>query len=144
MAKKKDSDIRFRIVSLIAIVLFAIMMLQVPSMVMGKREKFISLKEDIMGGQLAQGNYACCLAKPCTYCIEKTPSHGENEACHCLEDIYNGVHPCGECIGEILEGHGNPFVAPYFATAIAEKTGQIDAIKQIIFEKYGTPLEEQV
>ena len=55
-----------------------------------------------------------------------------------------GKHPCGECIGEILEGHGNPLISEYFARAIAEKTGQEDAIKRIIAEKYNMPVEEQV
>ncbi len=109
----------------------------------GKREKFISLREDIHEDLMPHGDYRCCLEKPCTYCIEKTPGHGEGAICNCLEDIMNGVHPCGECIGEILEGHGNPFLAEYFAQAIAEKTGQEDAIKKIIGEKYGIPLEEQ-
>lgn len=108
------------------------------------RTNFISLKEDIQENMRYNEQYKCCLEKPCTYCIEKTPEHGEEAECSCLEDVVNGVHPCGECIGEILEGHGNKFLSKYFARAIAEKTGHIDAIKQIIYEKYGTPLEEQV
>ncbi len=90
------------------------------------------------------GDYACCLEKPCTYCIEKSPKHGEGATCTCLEDIMNGVHPCGECIGEILEGHGNLFIAKYFATAIAEETGEEEAIQRIIKEKYGVPVGEQI
>ena len=35
----------------------------------------------------------------------------------------NGKHPCGECIGEIMEGKGNALIAEYFATAIAEEVG---------------------
>jgi len=56
-----------------------------------------------------------------------------------------GVHPCGECIGEILEGHGNPNLAKYFANAIAEKVGEehIQTLKEIIEKKYGAPLDEQ-
>jgi hypothetical protein len=58
----------------------------------------------------------------------------------------NGVHPCGECIGEILEGHGNRFIAKYFAKSIAEEVGEqyLDVIKQIISEKYNISIEEQV
>lgn len=109
-----------------------------------KRETFISLKEDIQKEHLMNGDFKCCLDKPCTYCIEKSPGHGEDATCSCLEDIMEGKHPCGECIGEILEGHGNPLLSEYFARAIAEKTGQEEAIKRIIAEKYNMPIEEQV
>jgi len=107
------------------------------SMNMAKeRETLISLKAEIQGEMLQQGKYKCCLEKPCTYCIEKTPGHGEGAECNCLGDLVNGVHPCGECIGEILEGHGNPYLKEYFAPAIAEKTGEQEAIQRIIDEKY--------
>ena len=110
-----------------------------------KRESFISLKDDIQHNMKSQPGYRCCLEKPCTYCIEKTPKHGEGAACDCLKDIIDGVHPCGECIGEILEGHGNPYLAEYFAKAIAEEVGKkhLFTLKQIISEKYDIPLEEQ-
>jgi hypothetical protein len=109
------------------------------------REKFISLKNDIQGDLLQNGHYRCCLEKPCTYCIEKSPGHGEGAICNCLEDLTNGVHPCGECIGEILEGHGNPYLSKYFANAIAEKVGEehLDTLQEIVEDKYGTPIEEQ-
>jgi hypothetical protein len=109
-----------------------------------KRTHFISLKEDIQDHHRQNHQYRCCLEKPCTYCIEKTPGHGENATCDCLKDVVEGVHPCGECIGEILEGHGNPYLAEYFAKAIAEKTKEELAIKRIIEEKYGIPIENQV
>ena len=108
------------------------------------RDSFISLKTLIQKEDLQDHNYRCCLEKPCTYCIEKTPGHGKGSVCDCLSDIMNGVHPCGECIGEILEGNGNPLLAEYFAKAIAEKTGHIDAVKEIISEKYGMPIEKQL
>jgi hypothetical protein len=108
------------------------------------REEFISMKEAIQEEMRHDGMYMCCLEDPCVYCIEKSPGHGEGASCLCLEDVMNGVHPCGECIGEILEGHGNPLIAEYFAKAIAEKTGQEDAIKEIIYEKYGIPVEDQL
>jgi hypothetical protein len=101
-----------------------------------KRESFISLKNDVIGDLMPQSKYRCCLEKPCTYCIEKTPGHGAGATCDCLGDLVNGVHPCGECIGEILEGHGNPYLKEYFAPAIAEKTGELVAIQRIIDEKY--------
>lgn len=109
-----------------------------------EREDFISQKSNIITSLLSQGKYKCCLEKPCTYCIEKSPGHGEGATCNCLEDVVTGVHPCGECIGEILEGHGNKYLARYFARAIAEKTGHEDAIKQIISEKYDLPVEDQI
>ncbi|NCN98725.1 hypothetical protein COU62_02420 [Candidatus Pacearchaeota archaeon CG10_big_fil_rev_8_21_14_0_10_35_219] len=103
-----------------------------------KKEFHISLKTDIQEELLEQSRYRCCLKKPCTYCIEKTPGHGEGATCDCLSDIVNGKHPCGECIGEILEGHGNPYLKEYFAEAIAEEVGMnhLDEIQKIIDEKY--------
>ncbi|MFH1400861.1 MAG: hypothetical protein ABIH41_05040 [Nanoarchaeota archaeon] len=110
-----------------------------------RREAFIDIKQDIIGNNLAAGGYRCCLEVPCTYCIEKTPGHGEGSTCDCLEDIVNGRHPCGECIGEILEGHGNKYLSNYFAKAIAEEVGEqhLDALRQIMFEKYGIAIEDQ-
>ncbi len=108
------------------------------------REKYISTKENIITSLIPQGKYRCCLEKPCAYCIEKTPGHGEGATCDCLSDIVNGVHPCGECIGEIMEGHGNIFLSKYFAKAIAEEVGHIDTLRQIMLEKYEIPIEEQL
>ena len=111
-----------------------------------KRDQFIELKEGIMGEMMGKGMYRCCLEKACTYCIEKDPKHGEGAECSCLEDIVNGLHPCGECIGEILEGHGNPYLTEYFAKAIAEEVGEehIETLRLIIEEKYDKPVEEQL
>ena len=75
-----------------------------------KREEFVQEKNTIISELITQGNYTCCLDKPCTYCIEKTPGHGEGATCNCLADVVEGRHPCGECIGEILEGHGNKYL----------------------------------
>ncbi len=110
-----------------------------------KRDHFISLKNNIQLEQVDEREYKCCLEKPCTYCIEKTPGHGEGAICNCLKDIVEGVNPCGECIGEILEGHGNPNLAKYFANAIAEKVGKehIQTLKEIIEEKYDVSADEQ-
>jgi len=87
------------------------------------REHFIGHKDSIISELIVQGEYQCCLEQPCVYCIEKHPGHGEGATCHCLQDVVNGVHPCGECIGEIMEGHGNKYLSKYFASAIAEKMG---------------------
>ncbi|MBD3311121.1 MAG: hypothetical protein GF349_01325 [Candidatus Magasanikbacteria bacterium] len=107
--------------------------------------QFSEAKEGIISKLIVQGDYACCLEKPCTYCIEKTPKHGEGPTCSCLDDVMNGRHPCGECIGEILEGHGNKYISRYFATSIAEEVGMkhIGTIREIIESKYGIPVEEQ-
>ncbi|MBT4870200.1 MAG: hypothetical protein HON47_01345 [Candidatus Diapherotrites archaeon] len=110
-----------------------------------KREDFITLKESIQEDMRHDHKFRCCLMKPCTYCIEKTPGHGEGAECDCLSDLMNGVHPCGECIGEIMEGHGNSLLANTFAVAIAEKMGDqhLPALKQMMFEKYGVLVEDQ-
>jgi hypothetical protein len=111
-----------------------------------RRLKFISEKESMVEEMLMDHGYRCCLEKPCTYCIEKTPGHGEGAACNCLEDVVTGKHPCGECIGEILEGHGNRFLAKYFATSIAEEVGEhhIETLRKIVSEKYEISIEEQL
>lgn len=108
-----------------------------------KRAAFISLKEDMQHDLMPDGGYRCCLEKACTYCIEKDPKHGEGAACDCLADIVNGKHPCGECIGEILEGHGNPYLAEYFPAAIAEEVGEqhLETLEKIIEEKYGVSFD---
>ena len=110
------------------------------------RDELISHKVAIQNNLISSGDYACCLAQPCTYCIEKTPGHGEGASCSCLDDVVNGLHPCGECIGEIMEGHGNPFLAKYFAKAIAEEVGEqhIDTLREIIEDKYELPVAEQI
>ena len=110
------------------------------------RVEVIDHKEHIQGELIAQGDYACCLEKPCTYCIEKTPGHGEGAKCSCLEDVVEGRHPCGECIGEILEGHGSEYLSKYFGKSIAEEVGEehIDTLREIIKEKYDIPVAEQL
>ncbi|NQV09017.1 hypothetical protein HQ529_04155 [Candidatus Woesearchaeota archaeon] len=111
-----------------------------------KRDHFITHKKAIQIELLGDGDYKCCLEKPCVYCIEKTPGHGEGATCDCMKDVVTGVHPCGECIGEIMEGHGNKYLAKYFAKAIAEKVGEdhIDTLREIMSEKYDIPVDEQL
>ncbi|MFH1590325.1 MAG: hypothetical protein ABIC95_00195 [archaeon] len=110
------------------------------------RDTFIDLKNDIIGHHIGIGLYQCCLKIPCSYCIEKTPGHGEGASCQCLDDIVDGRHPCGECIGEILEGHGNPLLSEYFAQAIAEEVGEqhLDTLRMIVQEKYGMAIDDQL
>ena len=143
---KLEKIILFGVLIIVGIIIGAFIPFHVMSNMETKREFFITLKKDIQSEMLSHGKYKCCLEKPCVYCIEKTPGHGEGAECSCLEDIYNGVHPCGECIGEILEGHGNKYVSEYFASAIAEEVGiqHLDTLKQIISEKYDISVEEQV
>lgn len=95
--------------------------------------------EHMIGKLVAEGEYKCCLEKPCTYCLL------DEGMCECLNEVINGEGPCGECIGEILEGEGNKFLAPYFALALADKIGKeyISELKVIISEHYGISIEEQ-
>lgn len=133
------------VVSIVLVSAFLFVSFGMSKTVDQKRTDFISLKNEIQEEMRGQEKYRCCLETACTYCIEKDPKHGEGAACDCLKDIVEGVHPCGECIGEIMEGHGSPFLSKYFARAIAEEMGEehIDVLKQMMFEKYGVPIEEQ-
>ena len=91
--------------------------------VLEQRSAWIEIASSIRGGLAIEGKYDCCLVSPCWYCIQKTPGHGEGAECSCRQDILAGRHPCGECIGEILEGHGLVELKPYYAKAIAHKVG---------------------
>ncbi len=105
-----------------------------------KIEKIISLKDNVKQDLINNGKYKCCLEKPCDYCLI---NHKE---CDCLEEIVTGKHPCGECIGEILEGHGNRFLTKYFSKALSEKIGENhhEHLKEIISEKYSVSIESQL
>ncbi len=95
---------------------------------------------------LADGRYKCCMKEPCFRCFSKPGNQDKELVCDCMVDVYNGKHPCGECIGEILEGAGNPLMAEYFATSIAEELGEqhLNTLRQIISEKYNLPIEKQL
>ena len=110
------------------------------------RDHYLGHRDQMVGHMINGGEYQCCLEKPCTYCLEKTPGHGEGASCHCLSDLVEGEHPCGECIGEILEGHGNQYLTKYFARSIAEEVGEqhIDTLRSIVEEKYNYPVEKQL
>lgn len=87
---------------------------------------------------IASGLYKCCITDPCSYCLVK------EGRCDCLDEVMNGETPCGECVGEILEGNGNRLIAPYFAQALSDELGEKDAIKRIISGKYGISEGEQL
>ncbi|MFV1917016.1 MAG: hypothetical protein ACC618_00800 [Patescibacteria group bacterium] len=82
-----------------------------------QRGDWVALADNIRGELAKEGEYNCCIEEPCTYCL-----YDEGE-CQCRQDILDGEHPCGECIGEILEGKGLVELKPYFAKAIAHKVG---------------------
>ncbi len=105
-----------------------------------------SEQDDAIKNLITEGRYKCCLEDPCSYCFSDLDHQDRELVCDCLVDIMNGKAPCGECIGEILEGKGNFLIAEYFATAIAEEVGneQLPALKEIITSKYGIPVEEQI
>ncbi len=95
---------------------------------------------------IASGRYQCCLQNPCTYCFTD-PSHQERAlVCDCLEEVVNGEAPCGECLGEILEGKGNPLLAEYFAAAISDSLGEayLPVLREKIEATYGIPAAQQV
>lgn len=96
-----------------------------------QRDAWIEIANSIRGMLAVEGKYDCCLIKPCFYCIEE----GE---CTCRQDILNGEHPCGECIGEILEGNGLAELKPYYAKAIAHKVGEqhLEHLQEIINDMY--------
>ncbi len=110
----------------------------------GMRAEFLALKEAIITKMKDKGQYRCCLKKLCIYCIE-ADNHGDKATCECLNEVMKGKHPCGECIGEILEGHGDPNFAKYFAKSIAHEVGEkyIETLKQIISDKYKISIDEQ-
>jgi hypothetical protein len=82
-----------------------------------QRSTWIEIGDSLKARLASQGEYDCCILQPCNYCL-----YDEGE-CGCRQDILAGRHPCGECIGEILEGNGLPKLKPYFAKAIAHKVG---------------------
>lgn len=103
-----------------------------------QREDWMAIADSIRGELAVHGEFDCCLVKPCWYCIQKTPGHGEGAKCECRQNILDGEHPCGECIGEILEGHGLAELKPYYAKAIAHKVGSEHEVhlQEIINDMY--------
>ncbi|MFQ5866925.1 MAG: hypothetical protein ACE5IT_02900 [bacterium] len=89
-----------------------------------RREEWMGKAEVIRDSVM----YACCLEEPCWYCIKKSPKHGSGASCKCRMELMLGEEICGECLGEWIEGHGNPFfwnafseVYPDLAKLISKK-----------------------
>ena len=61
-----------------------------------------------------EGRYRCCLSEPCLYCYAHYGNRSEGEVCDCLDEVVAGELPCGECLGEIIEGEGNKYLKEYF------------------------------
>ncbi len=157
---ESTKDNTLLLVGLIASVLIAVLILGIGGWMPGMQQmnhsgqmsvnqynkEIVAEKNEGIRNLLAEGRYKCCMKEPCFRCFSKPGAHDKELVCDCMIDIYNGKHPCGECIGEILEGEGNPLMAEYFATAIAEKLGEqhLAMLKQIISEKYGIPAEQQI
>jgi len=110
----------------------------------GMIKKYLTLKRDIITKIQDKGEYRCCLKKVCSRCI-MYHHHDGTTHCPCANDVLAGKAPCGECIGEILEGEGDPVYAKSFAKAIAEKVGEehLGTLRKIIADKYNVPVEEQ-
>lgn len=103
-----------------------------------QREDWIDVADNIRNKLAMEGKYSCCLKKPCWYCIQKTPGHGEGAECTCLQDVLEGRNPCGECIGEIMEGHGLDELKPYYDESIGYKVGTENqgCLQKIIDDMY--------
>ncbi len=95
---------------------------------------------------IAEGRYKCCLESPCAYCFTDTEHQDRQMVCNCVDDIVNGKAPCGECLGEILEGEGNELLAEYFAQSIADELGaeSLPLLRQYVEEVYGIPVSAQL
>ena len=79
----------------------------------------VSLARTIQRDLIPRHGYRCCMTRPCITCIAETPAHGPGPTCDCLSDVVNGRAPCGECVGGILAGRGNPYLVDYFPDAAA-------------------------
>jgi len=149
MAERKTRNAKPWIPAFALLVVGALLGLAVahlPTGIERQRSDFLALEHGIQQELRPQHRYRCCLKEPCAYCIGKTPEHGEGASCDCLADVVNGEHPCGECMGEILEGHGNPYLAEYYAKSLADELGEqhLPELRLIIAEKYNISVEEQV
>ncbi len=94
---------------------------------------------------IADGRYKCCLVNPCTECLLDAVHLNKELKCDCLLEVMEGEAPCGECVGEILKGEGNPLVAEYYANALYREIGiSKEELKRIIAGKYNLPASEQI
>ena len=91
---------------------------------------------------MSGSKYGCCSLTPCIFCLND-PEH--NGVCDCFEEVINGESPCTECVGNILQGNSNKYLAKSFAKAISEKMGDeyLLTLKEIIAQKYNVPVNEQ-
>jgi len=107
------------------------------------RTQFIALKQALISKIKDEGRYRCCLKKVCARCL--LHYHRDKVVCPCADDVMAGRAPCGECIGEILEGKGEPAYASHFAKAIAAEVGSkhLDTLRKIISDKYKISVEQQ-
>ena len=107
-----------------------------------KQSYIIEKQEELKLSLIEQGRYKCCIEKPCSYCLKHTE---KQMVCDCLVDVIEGRTPCGECLGEILEGEGNHLIKEYFSTALAEELGEEnkDMLDSIIEKKYSTGYKEK-
>ncbi|MFH0927214.1 MAG: hypothetical protein V1822_01410, partial [Candidatus Micrarchaeota archaeon] len=79
------------------------------------------------------------------YCLDNRKAGENGVLCDCLDAVVLGYFPCGECAGEILEGHGNYYLREYFAKSLSSEMGtdSYPALKQLMYEKYGIKPDEQ-
>jgi len=97
-----------------------------------------SEQKEAMYQLIREGKYRCCIENPCSYCFLNSTVSEDGTVCDCLDEIVNGEHPCGECIGEILEGNGNKYLSEYFPAAIADEIGDqyLGVLGKIVDDKY--------
>ncbi len=97
-----------------------------------------SMHNSMMG----ESGYGCCTQIACVFCLTDSEHKG---VCDCFEEVVNGESPCAECVGNILQGNGNKYLAKSFAKAISEKMGDeyLLPLKDIIAQKYNVPVNEQ-
>lgn len=122
-----------KIIILLALVLSLVaLIIALPYLKHFSIKNLSELKDQEIKRLIAEGKYRCCLEKPCSYCFFKY------QKCDCLDKIVNKKAPCGECLGEILEGEGNLYLVKYFPEALTEKLGKEykKTIEKIIAEKY--------
>ncbi len=65
---------------------------------------YLEIRDALKAKLMEEGKYRCCIKEPCSYCLEEG-------GCDCIDKIMEGRAPCGECIGEILEGNANPYLS---------------------------------
>ncbi len=102
------------------------------------------LKDRQIASLIDADRYKCCLEEPCGYCLFKNKGQ-DGLVCDCLKDVMEGEAPCGECVGEILEGEGNPLLAAYFSKALIEEFGEANRqlIDSLVNQRYPNHIKTQ-